>query len=185
MQRFNISGRFILTVTSLEWRKNVTGLLTAFDLCRQKYKIPHKLLIAGGERRAKAKDIDRLYKKLGLEGSVYFLGHLSIKELNYLYNTAEALVFPSFYEGFGLPPLEAMACATPVVASDIPVFKEILLDAALFADPYDPMDIAEKIYQATANETLRNNLVKKGLQRVKEFSWARTAQQMLDIFNAL
>jgi glycosyltransferase involved in cell wall biosynthesis len=184
-QKFNISDRFILTVTSLEWRKNVTGLLAAFDLCRKKYGIPHKLLIAGGERRAKAKDIDRLYKKLGLENSVHFLGHLSIKELNYLYNTAEALVFPSFYEGFGLPPLEAMACATPVVASDIAVLREILLDAALFADPYDPIDIAEKIYRLLTEEKLRIELIRRGKERLKSFSWENTARQMIKIFDSL
>ncbi|MFH0738732.1 MAG: glycosyltransferase family 1 protein [Candidatus Omnitrophota bacterium] len=185
LERFGVSDRFILSVTSLEWRKNVTGLLRAFDLFRKKFGLPHKLLIAGAERRAKAREIERLYKKLGLGDCVYFLGHLDTKELNYLYNASEALVFPSFYEGFGLPPLEAMACATPVLASDIPVFKELFLDAVLFSDPYEPIDIAKNIYRLLTEENLRIELIQKGTERIKAFSWKNTARQMLDIFNSL
>ncbi len=181
-QRFNIRDSFILTVTSLEWRKNVTGLLKAFDLCRRKFGLTHKLLIAGGEKRARAQEIYRLYDKLSLGDSVRFLGHLDTKELKFLYNAADLLVFPSFYEGFGLPPLEAMACGLPAVVSDIPVFREILRDAALFANPYEPLELAKGIHEAVTDKKLRNNLVEKGLRQAKMFSWTDTARQMLEIF---
>ena len=185
LQRFNISDRFILTVASLEWRKNLTGLLHAFELCRKKYNIRHKLLIAGGERRKGAQEIERLYKKLGLEGSAYFLGHVDKDELKSLYNAADLMAFPSFYEGFGLPPLEAMSCGTPTLVSDIPVFREVMRDASLFADPCKPEELAEKIYEALSDNTLRDRLVQKGFERVKDFSWAGAARQMLEVFRSL
>ena len=184
-ERFGISDKFILSVASLEWRKNLSGLFLAFDILKNKFGLKHKLLIAGSERRAGASEIERLYDKLGLKDSVYFLGHLDIKGLNYLYNTAEALVFPSFYEGFGLPPLEAMACATAVVASDIPVFRELFRDAALFANPYYPHDIAEKIMGLLGDDSLRQGLINKGRERVLAFSWKDTAREMLKLFEGL
>lgn len=183
--KFNYRGKYILTVASLEWRKNVTGLLRAYHLCKERYKIEVKLLIAGGERRARAGEIDRTYRDLSLEKSVYFLGHADINDLVHLYNAAEALVFPSFYEGFGLPPLEAMACGVPVVASDIPVFREILQDAALFADANNPEKISEAIYAVSSNESLAQGLKTKGLERVKNFSWQKTARQTLGVINKL
>ncbi|MBM3255080.1 MAG: glycosyltransferase family 4 protein [Candidatus Omnitrophica bacterium] len=185
LERFGVPDKFILSVTSLEWRKNVVGLLRAFDLFRKKFGLPYKLLIAGAERRAKASEIERLYNELNLKDSVYFLGHLNTKELNYLYNAGEGLVFPSFYEGFGLPPLEAMACATPVLASDIPVFRELFLDSVLFANPHEPTDIADNIYRLLTEEPLRTGLIQKGRERIPAFSWKETSSQMLDIFNSL
>lgn len=184
-QRLGISGRFILTVTSLEWRKNLTGLLRAYDLCRKKYNIPHKLLICGGERRKGAVEVERLYRKLRLSGSAFFLGHMDKEGLRHLYNAAELMVFPSFYEGFGLPPLEAMSCATPTLVSDIPVFREVMRDASLFADPYKPEELAEKIYTGLSDQELRVGLTDKGLKRIKDFSWSDTARQMIEVFKSL
>ncbi len=183
--KFNHGGRYILTVVSLEWRKNVTGLLKAFYLFREKYKIDSKLLIAGGEKRSRVSEIYRTYKNLSLEESVCFLGHVDTNDLVYLYNAAEALIFPSFYEGFGLPPLEAMACGVPVVASDIPVFREILQDSALLVDANDPQKISEAIYEVLTNEHLTQELKTRGLERVKFFSWRKTAQQTLGVINQL
>jgi hypothetical protein len=185
VDKFNYGGRYILTVASLEWRKNVTGLLKAFHLFREKYKIDSKLLIAGGERRSKVGEIYRTYKNLSLGESVCFLGHVDTNDLVHLYNAAEALIFPSFYEGFGLPPLEAMACGIPVVASDIPVFREILQDAALLVDANNPQKISEAIYEVLTNESLAQELKVRGLERVKYFSWQKTAQQTLRVINRL
>lgn len=181
--KFSQSGKYILTVASLEWRKNVTGLLKAFHLYRQKYKIDSKLLIIGGERRSKVGDIYRIHRELSLEDSVFFLGHADTNDLVHLYNAAEALIFPSFYEGFGLPPLEAMACGTAVVASDIPVFREILQDAALLVDANNPEKISEGIYEVLSNKSLAQNLKTKGLERVKFFSWRKTAEETLAVIN--
>jgi len=184
-RRFGIHGKFILTASSLEWRKNLTGLLRAYDICRKKYNIQHKLFICGGERRKGASEIIRLYKRLALEGSVYFTGHLEKKELRYLYNAADAMIFPSFYEGFGLPPLEAMACKAPCVVSDIAVLREIMQDACLFCDPHSAADIAEKILRVLNDDALRRELITKGEERAKAFSWKKAASDMLDVFREL
>jgi len=184
-RKFNQSGRYILAVASLEWRKNITGLLKAFYLFGEKYKLDSKLLIVGGERRSRVSEIYRTYKKLSLGESICFLGYTDINDLVYLYNGAEALIFPSFYEGFGLPPLEAMACGTPVVASDIPVFREILQDAALLVDANSPQKISEAIYEVLTNKSLAEGLKTKGLDRVRFFSWRKTAQQTLGVINKL
>ena len=114
---------------------------------------------------------------------MFFLGHADTNDLVYLYNAAEALVFPSFYEGFGLPPLEAMACGTVVVASDIPVFREILQDAALLVDANSPVKISEGIYDVLTNQALAQDLKTKGLERVKFFSWRKPAEQTLGVIN--
>jgi hypothetical protein len=184
-KKFNHNGKYILTVASLEWRKNVTGLLRAFGLFREKYKLDLKLLIVGGERRSGAGEIFRTYKKLSLGESVCFLGHADTNDLVHLYNAAEALIFPSFYEGFGLPPLEAMACGIPVVASDIPVFREVLQDAAMLVDANNPQKLKQAIYGVLTNGPLAQELKARGLERVKYFSWKKTAQQTLGIINKL
>jgi glycosyltransferase involved in cell wall biosynthesis len=184
-EKFNQSGRFILTVASLEWRKNITGLLKAFRLCKEKHKIDFNLLIVGGEKRSKVGEIYSVYNNLSLKDSVFFLGHADTRDLLHLYNAAEVLVFPSFYEGFGLPPLEAMACGTCVVASDIPVFREILQDAALLVDANDPQKISEGIYEVLTNRSAAQELKTKGLERVKTFSWRKTAEQTLGVISKL
>jgi len=183
--KFRHSPSFILAVASLEWRKNITGILKAFHLCRHKHKVDTKLLIVGGERRSKVSEIYRIYNDLSLQDSVFFLGHADTDDLVSLYSAAEALIFPSFYEGFGLPPLEAMACGTPVVASDIPVFREILQDAALLVDPNDPEKISDAIYQVLTNKSMSEELRSKGLERAKFFSWKKTAQETLNVINKL
>jgi len=185
LEKLHIQNKYILAVASLEWRKNITGLLEAFHILKNRLNIEHKLLIVAGESRSYTNEIYRRHKKLGLANYAYFLKSIDREDLVYLYNGAAAFVFPSFYEGFGLPPLEAMACGTPVVASDIPVFKEVLNDAALLADPYNPEDIAQKIYTVISNEELRNNLIRKGFERIKIFSWERTASQTLNVFREI
>jgi glycosyltransferase involved in cell wall biosynthesis len=183
--KFNHLGRYIFTVLSLEWRKNVVGLLKAFHLFRERYKIDIKLLIAGAERRSRINEIYRIYKDLSLKDVVCFLPYVDTNDLVYLYSAAEAFVFPSFYEGFGLPPLEAMACATAVIASDIPVFRETLQDAALLVDANSPAKISEGIYEVLTNQSLTQELKARGLERVKFFSWEKTAQQTLSVINRL
>ena len=175
-KRFSSLDKYILAVSSLEWRKNTLGLLRSYYLCWMNFNIKHKLLIAGCEKRAKTTAIERLVKELSLEDSVHFLGYVDLEELIYLYNGADVFVFPSFYEGFGLPPLEAMSCGTPVIASDIRVLREVLGDAALLVDPYNHEEMARGIDRVLTDQVLAENLRKKGLDRVKLFSWDKTAK---------
>jgi len=184
-KKFNVSAKFILTVTSFEWRKNVSGLLEAFSICKKKMNLEHKLVVIVGQRRSGVRGINKVYKKLKLENEVIFLDYVDIVDLAHFYRGADVFVFPSFYEGFGLPPLEAMACGTPVIASSIPVFKEILGNAALLADPYNPEDIALKIYEVISNVDLRNSLIHRGFEKIKIYSWKDAAKKILAILEGI
>jgi len=182
--KFSCGRKYLLTVVSMEWRKNIHGLLEGFYLSKIKFNIPHKLVIIVGSKRAPVREIAKVEKKYRMKEEVLFLDYVSDKDLLYFYNAADVFVFLSYYEGFGLPPLEAMACGTPVVASDIPVLRETLGDAALFADPADARDIARKIYHISEDAALRDALILKGFQRRGKFSWHDSAEAILKIINS-
>jgi glycosyltransferase involved in cell wall biosynthesis len=126
----------------------------------------------------------RYYKKIIKNfNKIKILGHISIKELVILYKNAELFLFPTLYEGFGLPPLEAMACGCPVVVSDKGSLPEVCGDAAVYVNPYDPQDIAEGVLKVLTDENLRRNLIQKGYQQVKKFSWEQTVKKFLEVLN--
>ena len=120
--------------------------------------------------------------ELFLKDRVVFLDYVPEKDLPHLYSEAAAFVFPSLYEGFGLPPLEAMACGCPVIVSNAASLPEVCGDAAYYVDPYDVESIAEGIYKVLMNEILRQDLIAKGLERVKLFSWEKAAKEHLKVF---
>ncbi|MGB6839152.1 MAG: glycosyltransferase family 1 protein, partial [Microgenomates group bacterium] len=124
--------------------------------------------------------IGHLFEKIEQRRGVRFVGHVSIDELPVFYSGAEALVYPSLYEGFGLPILEAFACRTPVVTSNISSLPEVAGGAAELVDPYDTDSIAEGIRAALGR---RKGLIKKGLKRVEDFSWEKTAKMTLEVYN--
>jgi len=119
---------------------------------------------------------------LGLQKQVRFLGFVSYSDMPALYNLARLLVFPSLFEGFGIPIVEAMACGLPVVASNATCLPEVGGDAISYCDPEDPNDIAKKILQAYRDEDLREKLIAKGLERAKLFSWKGAAQRTLNLY---
>lgn len=165
--------KFILWVGSLQPYKNLENLLKAFQILRRDFP-DYKLYLAG---RFDSK-VFRGIEIPSLEG-VEFLGEKGEEDLIHLYNRASLLVFPSLYEGFGLPPLEAMACGCPVVASHIPCLEEIYKDSVYYVNPYDPEDIARGIRRVLTDETLREELSSKGLSKAKEYTWERTAKEFL------
>jgi glycosyltransferase involved in cell wall biosynthesis len=167
---------FILWVGSLKAYKNFYGLIGAFKILRQKYKISHRLILAGY-------GVEKLREKFPgkIRDDVVFIDKVNDEILINLYNRADLFVFPSFYEGFGLPPLEAMACGCPVVVSNAGSLPEVCGDAAVYCNPYDPEDIARAIYEVLSSEELRNYLSQKGLERAKIFSWEKTAEEILKI----
>ena len=126
--------------------------------------------------------IEDIIKKLKLKDEVIFLGFVSDCELRYLYNKAEAFVFPSFYEGFGFPIVEAFCCGTPVVTSNVSSCPEVTQEAALTVNPYNPKEIAEAIDKIVNNPQLRRELRDKGLKRAGDFNFRKTAQQTLQIY---
>lgn len=164
---------YLLYVGQIRPHKNLHRLVEAFKILEKDYP-KLKLIIAG---RGKI--------KLAKPKNLIFAGSVSDKKLVELYQNAAVFVLPSLSEGFGLPLIEAMACATPVACSDIDVLREIGADAPLYFDPYDPQDIAYKIGKILDNGKLRKTMGDKGLEQAKKFSWQTCAEQILEIYSNL
>jgi len=173
------SGNYILFVGSIEPRKNLLGLLKAYLLLPEYVKKDFQLLLIGYKGWGNQEIVERMDQ---LKGRVHYLGYLNNEELAALYRGASCLVFPSFYEGFGLPPLEAMACGCPVIVSNIASLPEVCGDAAYYVNPYDVESIAEGMYKVLTDEDLRRSLIEKGLERAKLFSWEKCAKEHLEVF---
>ncbi|BCD67942.1 glycosyltransferase family 1 protein [Nitratiruptor sp. YY09-18] len=168
---------YFLFVGTLEPRKNLKNLLAAYLNYLQKTKNPTPLVLAGGVGW-RSEHFDELLQKALGSGHVKRLGYVSEKDLIALYGGAKAFVFPSFYEGFGLPPLEAMACATPVIASNTSSIPEVVGDAGLLIDPYDVMQISKALLRIDEDAALRQELASRGLKQAKNFSWKNAAQNL-------
>jgi glycosyltransferase involved in cell wall biosynthesis len=169
--------RYVLSVGSRDPRKNISRLLTAWGMIPSDLKRGTKLVLAGGG--------DRIYAGERLEdlpGDVVVLGYVAEEDLACLYSSAMIFVYPSVYEGFGFPPLEAMACGTPTIVSNAASLPEICGDAALYCDPLDVGSIAEKLIQLLGDSLLQDQLRRKGLERIKQFTWQKAAAQLRQIF---
>jgi glycosyltransferase involved in cell wall biosynthesis len=164
------SERFVLCVGSRDPRKNVFRLIQAWELIDENKREGTKLVIVGGKARMLAEETPG-----EIPESVKFVGYVSDNELINRYRQAEFFVYPSLYEGFGLPPLEAMASGTPVITSNVASLPEVVADAALLVNPYDIVDMARDMQMLLSNAPLRAELRKRGYKRAKEFTWLRTA----------
>lgn len=178
---YNETEKFILYVGRIVRMKNLEGVLRAFALIED--RVPHKLVIAGNARKQLAREFEvAQLPKYGISSDrVVFKGYVSTDEMVHLIRKAAVLVFPSFYEGFGLPPLEAMSYGCPVVVSNVASLPEVCGDAAIYVDPYDANSIAVGIQKVLVDNMLRQDLVRKGLEQAKLFSWPASAQQHLRI----
>jgi glycosyltransferase involved in cell wall biosynthesis len=171
--RFGIPPKpFVLWVGTPEPRKNLTTLLRAFGLVRR--RAPDLVLVVVGIDRVEDRDLDRELERLG--ASVIRPGFVTDDDLVALYSATACLVFPSLNEGFGLPPLEAMACGAPVVASNSSSIPEVVGDAGILVDATDPDDIADGIERVVLSEETTADLRRRGLERSREFTWHRCAQ---------
>ena len=170
---------FILAVSTLEPRKNFKRIIEAFVSLRKKEKTRDRLVIVGKEGWL-FEDIMRV--PAAFQDDIVFTGYVSEAELIHLFQTARCFVYPSMYEGFGLPVLEAMACGCPVITSNTSSMPEVAGDAALLVDPCVVDDIEDAICKLTNDPALCAELSAKGIQRASEFSWRRTAQQTLDVY---
>lgn len=171
----------LLHVGHTQPRKNLEGLLRALAIARE--QIPNLILLQAGGRPT-ARQL-RLIESLQLQEAVFFLGYVPNQDLVGLYNLADLFVFPSLYEGFGFPPLEAMACGTPVVASNAASLPEVVGDAGLLVDPKNPGSIAEGIIRVLRDADLVEDLRRRGLERARQFSWKRTAERVLAVYQAV
>lgn len=183
--KFGISKNYVLSVGTLQPRKNTARLIEAFSkVVRSKKQVvsgDDLQLIVVGKRGWLYEDILAAPKKYGVEDRVKFLDFVSDDDLAMLYKNALCYVFPSLYEGFGLPILEAMKFDCPVITSNVSSLPEAAGDAALYVDPTDIDDIAAKISSLLDNESLRKELMKKGRDQIKKFSWEKSAKQTLEI----
>lgn len=178
---YRIPDRFILAVGNIQPRKNLTRLVQAYARLRHRGDLPHKLVVVG-QSSWHASPVFEAVERNGLSDEVVFTGYVPEADLCLLYNLAELFVYPSLYEGFGLPPLEAMACGTPTITSDTSSLPEVVGDAALMFDPYRVEDIASAIASVASDANLREKLSTRGLEQACQFSWEKTAERALASF---
>ncbi|OGO05762.1 MAG: hypothetical protein A2Y73_07290 [Chloroflexi bacterium RBG_13_56_8] len=174
----------ILFLGTIEPRKNLVSLLEAYAILRKKRDFNHQLVIAGARGWYYEKIYDTV-ERLGLRNEVLFPGYVPSDELALWYNAASLFVYPSLYEGFGLPPLEAMACGTPVIVSNVSSLPEVVGEAGLTVDPRDPSALANAISHVLRDAQLRRKLREAGLVRTKEYSWRATALQTAQLYHRM
>lgn len=167
--------KYILAVSSIDPRKNFLGLLKAFQYVTDKSV---KLYIIGGQNEIYSTSIAKLHEENGSE-RIKWLGRVDDIVLKEYYLHALCFVYPSLYEGFGIPPLEAMACGTPTIVSNIPALKEVCGEASLYVNPYDEKDIADKINLLVNDDNLCQQLIIKGQERCTTFNWLHSAQVLI------
>ena len=173
---------FILGLSTLQPRKNFGRLIEAFALARAQVNLPHKLVI-GGSKGWLFDEIFARVVELGLEDIVLFPGFIADKDLPALYRAAEFFAFPSLYEGFGLPILEALACGTPVLSADNSCLPEAAGPGAVYVEAESVDSIAAGIVELAESESLRRELAAKGRQHALRFTWERSARQLLDAYH--
>ncbi|TWH45103.1 glycosyltransferase family 1 protein [Sporomusa sp. KB1] len=182
-EKYALPNKFILYLGMLEPRKNLTALIEAYKLVSDRTGCEHKLVLAG-----KAGWLcDSIYEKiqvLNLSAKVIFTGYVDLHDLPYFYNLATVFAYVSKYEGFGLPPLEAMQCGTPVVVSNVASLPEVVGDAGLFVEQNDVNDIAMGIEKVLESQALQKILRQKGIRRAAEFNWKATAQKTIECYRA-
>ncbi len=180
-RRHGLDDPFILFISTLEPRKNAERLILAYARLRQTGRVSHKLVLAGA-KGWRYEGIFARVEELGLGKDIIFPGFVPPVDIPLWYNCADLFVYPSLYEGFGSPPLESMACGTPVVASSGSSLPEVVGDAALLVEPTDVNALADAIWRILSDPSLRAELVQKGLRRVRQFSWEETARRTVQVY---
>jgi len=178
--RYGIGSPFVLYLGRLQGRKNLVRLVEAYSIVRQA-GCPHKLVLAGGKDSMFMPVVERI-RELRLEEDVVFPGYIPSQEVPWFYNAASAFIYPSLFEGFGLPVVEAMACGTPVVTARGSALEEIAAGAALIVDPLDVTSIAGGLQKVLEDQDLRSRLINAGLKRSASFSCEETARQTVAVY---
>ena len=185
--RYQLNDRFcyILYVGSENPRKNLSRLIGAF--AKIQARMPNVRLVKVGSPAylPQAEQLHHQIEQMGLADTIFFYKHVPDDDLVLFYNLADVFVFPSLYEGFGLPPLEAMACGTPVVCSNATSLPEVVGDAAITVDPYDVEALAGAMHRTLTNASLQEELREKGLKRAKQFTWERTARETIAVYREM
>jgi glycosyltransferase involved in cell wall biosynthesis len=180
LARHNIGKPYILFTGSLDPRKNLDGLIKAFLKLKREHAIPHTLVVVGAHNV----NFSKMDYPLA-DNKILFCGYVNDADLRVLYQETDLFVYPSFYEGFGLPPLEAMACGAPVVASSTSSLPEVCGDAAVYVDPLNVDSIADGMASVLNNKGVREILIVKGKERVRMFNWEKCAEEILRIIEEI
>jgi glycosyltransferase involved in cell wall biosynthesis len=176
--------KYVLFLGTVQPRKNIPMLVDAFEKIKQENRIEEKLAIFG-TRGWMWEPILKKVKTAGLNGSVKYYDYAPKEDLPYLYAGAKLLTLPALYEGFGLPPLEAMASGVPVVVSNVSSLPEVVGDAGVLVDPNSAESISKGLLEVLTDNNLRQQMITKGLERAKQFTWENTARKTLEVFESL
>lgn len=192
--KYKIQFPYLLFVSQWRPHKGLPELIKAFEILKEKYptslklrgtsKIPHQLVITGRPNK-NFPEIPFIIHNSKFKNSIITPGFVNDQDLPIIYQNAEAFIFPSFYEGFGLGPLEAMACGTPVISSNLSCMPEILGDAAQYFNPHNITDVVDKIYQTLTKTNLRKKMIAKGFRQIKKYSWAKMAKETLEVYQEI
>lgn len=183
-RKYGLIEKFILYVGALQPRKNITGLIKAWNILRRKYGLEIKLVITGKQAWLSS-EIMKAVTNNKYSQDIIYTGYIPKEELPFVFNAAELFVFPSFYEGFGLVVLEAMACGTPVITSNNSSLPEVVGDAGILINPNNCEEIAEAMHNVLTNPELKESMITKGLKRSESFSWNYTAEKTLNIYHKI
>jgi glycosyltransferase involved in cell wall biosynthesis len=185
-EKYKISGDYILTVGSIQPRKNIPRLIRAYaSMCRECSLDPLPKLVIAGKRGWLYEDTLKTAETSSAREQIIFTGYVPDKELPALYSDARCFVYPSYFEGFGIPALEAMRCGTPTITANRTCFPEVVGDAALMVDPFDEQAIAAALLRILSDKQLREELMAKGLKRAAQFDWKITARQTLAVYESV
>lgn len=182
-KRYNLPPRFILGLGTLQPRKNFTRLIEAYSLLVTHHPSFH-LVIVGGKGWL-YEEIFATVERLGLEEKVIFPGFAADEDLPALYSLADLFVFPSLYEGFGIPPLEALACGTPVITSDASSLPEVVGEAGLMVEATNVEALAQAMKQVLEEDSLREGMIAKGMEQARKFTWKEAASRLLTLYETM
>lgn len=181
-KKYKIGFPFILYVGQIQHpNKNIVRLLRAFSKIKSDFRVTHKLVLVG-KSHSSANIVYQTVDELHLNKDVFFTGYIPDEDLPYFYNAASLFVYPSLYEGFGIPVTEAMACGCPVIASDTSSLPEVAGDAGILIDPNNIDEIAKAIIEVLNNSIKREEMIQKGFKQIKKFSWEDSAKKYIEIY---
>jgi glycosyltransferase involved in cell wall biosynthesis len=189
-ERFRLSEGYILNVGGIHERKNISRLIRSFSVLVKEHRFSGMLVITGSVSGAPyqekmKKECDAAIAETGMQDRVIFTGFITEDELDNLLRSARLLIYPSLYEGFGIPILEAMMVGTPVVTSQVTAMPEVAGDAALLVDPLDVHAMAQAMQRVLSDKKLRQSLVRKGRERARPYTWESTCSQYCDMYEEL
>lgn len=179
--KYGLPDNYLLYLGTIEPRKNITSIVQAFEQFAARDSEGYKLVIAG-RKGWMFNEVFELVKKLGIEHKVIFPGYIPEEDKPYIYTGAAAFVFPSLYEGFGMPPLEAMACGVPVITSNTSSLPEVVGDSGILADPHDIDAISRAMHDLTSKPEYRKELAERSILRASIFSWDDSVMKLIDVY---